>query len=158
MRGATAHRTAASEARAADAAARPKRPRTAAQEQAAARATRARQELAACSSTSRVVVTKVKFSNDRRWERDNGRVYFKHDDGTKELRFTIKTSRIPGADEGLFAARPYRVNETLTYYTAVRKQDDLGVVGMPKAERALRALKVPEARYVMEVSGRYIVS
>ena len=29
---------------------------------------------------------------------------------------------------------------------------------MPKAERALRALQVPEARYVMEVNGRYIVS
>ena len=32
------------------------------------------------------------------------------------------------------------------------------MVGTPKAEKALRALKVPEAKYVMEVNGRYIVS
>jgi len=40
----------------------------------------------------------------------NGMIYFKHDDGTSELRFRVAASRIPGADEGLFAARPYKAH------------------------------------------------
>ena len=88
----------------------------------------------------------------------NERIYFKHDDGELELRFTVGTSRIPGADNGLFAARPYMTNDTLTYYAAATKADDLGRVGTPAADAKLKRLEVPKARYVMEVGGRYIVS
>ena len=88
----------------------------------------------------------------------NERIYFKHDDGELELRFTVGASRIPGADDGLFAARPYLTNDTLTYYAAAKKSDDLGRVGMPAADAKLERLELPRARYVMEVGGHYIVS
>ena len=64
----------------------------------------------------------------------NERIYFRHDDGELELRFTVGASRIPGADNGLFAARPYMTNDTLTYYAAAKKDDDSGRVGTPAAD------------------------
>ena len=85
----------------------------------------------------------VALSDDTRWSRVNERIYFKHDDGELELRFTVGASRIPGADDGLFAARPYLTNDTLTYYAAAKKSDDLGRVGMPAADAKLERLEVP---------------
>ena len=62
-----------------------------------------------------------------------------------ELRFLIKPSLIPGAGEGLFAARPFGVGDTLLYYTGT----SLGERGTATAESKLRKLSKGEAGRVM---------
>ena len=81
-------------------------------------------------------------------------MYLKHDNKKCELRFLIKPSLIPGAGEGLFAARPFGVGDTLLYYTGT----SLGERGTATAERKLRKLCKGEAgRYVMLIANEYVV-
>ena len=164
-RSSTLQQTEASRAAAAAKAARPKRARTALQVAAAERAVRARQQLVQAGDLARRAPGKTSLSLDSRWVREavvharvKERIYFRHDDGELELRFTVEPSRIPGADDGLFAARPFKAGDTLTYYAAATPEDDLGQVGEQEAEKALKKLEVPKARYVMAVDGHYVVS
>ena len=130
-RSSTLQQTEASRAAAAAKAARPKRARTALQVAAAERAVRARQQLVQAGDLARRTPGKTSLSLDSRWVREavvharvKERIYFRHDDGELELRFTVEPSRIPGADDGLFAARPFKAGDTLTYYAAATPEDD----------------------------------
>ena len=82
------------------------------------------------------------------------RIYFRKNDGEWEERFVIKQSQLgSAAGMGVYAARPFKVGETLTYYGG----EDLGKAGSGEGERALaEARKGEAARYILELQGSYV--
>ena len=80
-------------------------------------------------------------------------VYLRASDGERKW-FTIEPSRLgKQAGNGVYAARPFRKGETLTYYGG----DDIGRAGTRAGEAALEeARRGPAGRYILNLGGRYI--
>jgi len=85
---------------------------------------------------------------------DKTNVYFQANDGEWERWFTIEPSRLGArAGNGVYAARPFRRGETLTYYGG----RDIGKAGTEAGEAAMQeAREGPAGRYILNLGGRYI--
>ena len=97
------------------------------------------------------------FVDERNWEWEGSKVYFKHADGERELRFSKAGSRIRGADSGLYSARAYRAGEALGYYCGNSDEERWKVGGKEAEDKRIEVLGTNAGRYVVELAGWYVV-